>query len=82
MYITLTNIQNGEHIPLNPTIDTRGGGFEISLAEILYYNRWTNISTELGNNRFQYGRSHYTVEAGYIVFVTSKKIISGRSKWN
>lgn len=65
MYITLSNIQNGGYIPLNPTIDTRAGRFD--LAKILYYNRWTNISTELGNNQFRYGKTLYTTEDGYNV---------------
>lgn len=59
MCITLFNI------PLNPVIDNREGDYEISLAEILYYNRWMNISDDLANNNFWYGPTVYTIQDGY-----------------
>lgn len=52
-------------MPLDPVIDYRDGGFEISLAEILYYNRWVNISEAQGNNKFRYWTQIYTVRDGY-----------------
>lgn len=53
------------YTPLNPCIDNRAGVFEISLAEITYYNKFKNISSALGNNRFRYGHALYTVSDGY-----------------
>lgn len=65
--ITLFNIQNGDYLPLNPVIDNCDGDYKVSLVEILYYNKWVNISSALGNNRFRYGSTVYTVEVRYYV---------------
>jgi hypothetical protein len=63
MYITLSNIQNVESVPLNPVIDNREGDFEIALSEILYYPNWVNIST--GNNIFRYAGEAFIIPGGY-----------------
>ena len=47
MYITLTDIQNGEPVELARDL----GGLEVALCEITYYHQWYNISAELGNNK-------------------------------
>lgn len=39
--------------------------YEISLTEILSYNRWSTISSELRNNKFKYGSIVYTIQDGY-----------------
>jgi hypothetical protein len=65
MYITLSNIQNGECVPLNPVLDNREGTLEVALSEILYYPAWVNISTELRNNIFQYDGKNIQIPAGY-----------------
>lgn len=65
MYITLSNLQNGQYVPFNQPIDNREGIFEIALVEMCYYNRWTNISSVLANKSFQYGGKAYTVQDGY-----------------
>jgi hypothetical protein len=65
MYITLSNIQNGERVPLNPVIDNREGDFKISLTEIIYYPAWSNVSADLGNNTFNYGAETVRVPDGY-----------------
>lgn len=37
MYITLSNIQNREFVPLKPVVDNKeGGGLEIALVEMLH----------------------------------------------
>ena len=47
MYVTLTDIQNGEPVELARDL----GGLEVALCEITYYHQWYNISAELGNNK-------------------------------
>ena len=47
MYVTLTDIQNGEPVELARDL----GGLEVTLCEIIYYHQWYNISAELGNNK-------------------------------
>lgn len=65
MYITLSGIQNGQFVPLNPPLDKREGIYKIALVELLYYNRWKNISSDSKNNSFQYGGKIYTIADGY-----------------
>ena len=45
MYVTLTDIQNGEPVELARDL----GGLKVALCEITYYHQWYNISAELGN---------------------------------
>ena len=47
MYVTLTDIQNGEPVSVP---GTACGGLEVALCELTYYHRWLNISAELRNN--------------------------------
>jgi hypothetical protein len=65
MYITLSNIQNGECVPVNPVINNMEGNFEIALHEITYYPSWSNISSELHNNTFYYNKELITIPSGY-----------------
>lgn len=62
MFITLSNVQHGEPIELNPVLDNREGGMEVALSEILYYPAWVNIAASLGNNMFHYGRDRREVK--------------------
>jgi hypothetical protein len=65
MYITLSNIQNGSFIPLDPVLDNREGNFEIALSEILYTPAWANISADYENNVFTYAGKRVTIPDGY-----------------
>ena len=65
MYVTLSDIKNGECVPLNPVVDNRKGGYEIGLSEILFYQTWTNVSGDLGNNTFHYGTETVRIPGGY-----------------
>ena len=49
MYVTLTNIQNGE--PVSAT-GTECEGLEVALCELTYYHCWLNISPEIKNGIF------------------------------
>ena len=49
MYVTLTNIQNGEPVSVP---GTACGGLEVALCELTYYHRWLSISAELENGIF------------------------------
>ena len=54
MYITLTDIRNGEPIYLAKNLSVPGTtcrGLEVALCELTYYHRWLNIGAELGNSR-------------------------------
>lgn len=64
MFITVSNIQNGEYVPQDPVIDNREGNLEIALSEMLYYPKWANISEELENNVFKYEKL-ITIPDGY-----------------
>ena len=64
MYITLSNIGNGNFIPLDPAIDTQED-LEIALSEILYYPIWSNFSASLGNNKFSYKDVEVIIPDGY-----------------
>ena len=63
MFVTLSNIQNGECVPLIPVLDNQDGRYEIALSEILYYPKWVNIST--GNNIFHYAGKAVIIPSGY-----------------
>lgn len=52
-------------MPIDPVIDNREGSYEISLAKIVYYNGWVNISEALRNNKFRYGTIVHVVRDGY-----------------
>ncbi|MEW8206878.1 MAG: hypothetical protein AB2653_18590 [Candidatus Thiodiazotropha endolucinida] len=51
MYITLSNIQNGEPVNLARNLSVPAGGLEVALCELTYYHRWANISAALENNQ-------------------------------
>jgi hypothetical protein len=63
MFITLSDIKNGECVLLNPVIDNRDRSYQIALSEILYYPDWVNISGD--NNYFNYGTQKCFVPSGY-----------------
>lgn len=48
MYVTLSDIQNGEPVSLDRTLS---GRLEVALCELTYYHQWYNISAALGNNK-------------------------------
>ena len=51
MYVTLTDIQNGEPVSVPSTVC---GGLEVALCELTYYHRWLNISAELEKGIFDW----------------------------
>ena len=61
MYVTLTDIQNGEPVSVP---GTAYGGLEVALCELTYYHRWLNISAELENGVFD-GRTVLGIPKGY-----------------
>ena len=61
MYVTLTDIQNGEPVSVP---GTACGGLEVALCELTYYHRWLNISAELENGIFD-GRTVLGIPKGY-----------------
>ena len=61
MYVTLTDIQNGEPVSVP---GTARGGLEVALCELTYYHRWLNISAELENGIFD-GRTVLGIPKGY-----------------
>ena len=61
MYVTLTDIQNGEPVSV-PGIAC--GGLEVALCELTHYHRWLNISAELENGVFD-GRTVLDIPKGY-----------------
>ncbi|MCU7902351.1 MAG: hypothetical protein KZQ66_10430 [Candidatus Thiodiazotropha sp. (ex Lucinoma aequizonata)] len=63
MYITLTDIQNGEPTPLAKTLST--GELEVALCELTYYHRWYNIRAALGNNRVSSNSVWSPIPDGY-----------------
>ena len=65
MYITLTNIQNGQAISLPRCIENQRGLYEIALCELTYYPEWYNISKALGNNKMMIDIDVITIPDGY-----------------
>ena len=61
MYVTLTDIQNGEPVSVP---GTACGGLEVALCELTYSHRWLNISAELENGIFD-GRTVLGIPKGY-----------------
>ena len=51
MYVTLTDIQNGEPAYLARSFSVPAGGLEVALCELTYYHQWRNISAALKNNQ-------------------------------
>ena len=50
MYVTLTDIQNGEVVALSRLIENQMGVFEVALCDLTYSPLWYNISAKLRNN--------------------------------
>ena len=65
MYVTLTDIQNGEPVYLASVPCTACGGLEVALCELTYYHRWFNIGAELLNNKVSDGRTVLDIPDGY-----------------
>ena len=61
MYVTLTDIQNGEPVSVP---GTACGGLEVALCELTYYHRWLNIGAELENGIFD-GHTVLGIPKGY-----------------
>ena len=64
MYVTLTDIQNGEPVSLASLPSTACGGLEVALFELTYYHRWLNIGA-VGNNKVSDGRTVLDIPDGY-----------------
>ena len=60
MYVSLTDIQNGEPVYLTKNFS----GLEVALCELTHYHQWHNISAALKNNQVSNGRTT-TVPDGY-----------------
>ena len=65
MYVTLTDIQNGEPVYLASVPGTACGGLEVAHCELTYYHPWLNISAVLGNNQVSTGQSTLKIPDGY-----------------
>ena len=65
MYITLTDIQNGEPVYLASVPGTACRGLEVALCELTYYHRWLNIGAALENNQVSTGRTTLKIPDGY-----------------
>ena len=67
MYVTLTDIQNGEAVALSRLIENEQGEFEVALCDLTYSPLWYNISDKLGNNRLrvQDEPGHIVIPDGY-----------------
>ena len=61
MYVTHTDIQNGEPVYVPGTACV---GLEVALCELTYYHRWLNISAELEKGVFD-GRTVLGIPKGY-----------------
>ena len=61
MYVTLTDIQNGEPVSVP---GTACGRLEVALCELTYYHRWLNINAELENGIFD-GHTMLGILKGY-----------------
>ena len=73
MYVTLTDIQNGEPVSVP---GTACGGLEVALCELTYYHRWLNISAEIKNSMFD-GHTVLGIPKGTITSVSWTKRRSG-----
>ena len=51
MYVTLTDIQNGEPTNLARSISVPAGERKFAVRELTYYHQWRNISAALKNNQ-------------------------------
>ena len=65
MYVTLTDIQNGEPVYLASVAGTACVGVEVALCELTYYHRWLNICPALGNNQVSTRQSTLKTSDGY-----------------
>lgn len=66
MYIRLTDISNGQPVPLITTLCSRPDAeLEIALCELTYYHSWMNVSAELENNRVSNGDETTVIRDGY-----------------
>ena len=60
MYVTLTDLQNGEPVYITRPLS---GGLEVALCELTYYHQFYNISAALKNNQIRNGPT--TIPDGY-----------------
>ena len=60
MYVTLTDLQNGEPVYLTRPLS---GGLEVALCELTFYHQFYNISAALKNNQIRSGPK--TIPDGY-----------------
>ena len=65
MYVTLTNIQNGEAVALSRLIENQMGVFEVALCDLTYSPLWYNISEKLRNNRLRVQDEPIVIPDGY-----------------
>ena len=65
MYVTLTDIQNGEAVALSRLIENEQGVFEVALCDLTYSPLWFNISAKLGNNLFHVQGEIVGIPDGY-----------------
>ena len=60
MYVTLTDLQNGDPVYLTRPLS---GALEVALCELTYYHQFYNISAALKNNQIRNGPT--TIPDGY-----------------
>ena len=60
MYVTLTDLQNGDPVYLTRPLS---GGLEVALCELTYYHQFYNISSALKYNQIRNGPT--TIPDGY-----------------
>ena len=65
MYVTLTDIQNGEAVALSRLIENEQGEFEVALCDLTYSPLWYNISDKLGNNLIHVQGEIFGIPDGY-----------------
>ena len=67
MYVTLTDIQNGDVVALSRLIENERGVFEVALCGFTYSPLWYNMSPKLQNNRLrvQDEPGHIVISDGY-----------------
>ena len=65
MYVTLTDIQNGEPVYLASVPATACAVLEVARCELTYYHRWLNIGAALENNQVSTGRTTLKIPDGY-----------------
>lgn len=74
MYITLQNVKSGVPIDLDNPIDNRNANLSVTLHELFYTVKWTNISDTLDNNWMEVINKHdavktrFSVQDGYYDF--------------